>query len=181
MTAGDKERVSELVAVDAVFGTVFGGGTWFSSKARDEFWALVDFFNALNVELVVGSCEQHAEGMFVRLTCEATQSDDFLGALGVEIDGSALLTVEAGLIDIFRAATGTPFDPNLPAYILTKRRGLSFPVEAENLYENFFDWAAASKPEIAEASCGAGLADRVTVECAAFMLDHVDEYVTESE
>ena len=103
MTAGDPKRISDLIAVDAVFGTVFEGDTWFSLEARNQFWARVDFFNELSVDISVGPCEQMAAGTSTLVSCEISQTDEFLEALGTEIRGSALLAVESGLISIFRS------------------------------------------------------------------------------
>ncbi|MDF1595202.1 MAG: adenylate/guanylate cyclase domain-containing protein [Acidimicrobiia bacterium] len=181
VTAGDRKRVESLIAVDAAFGAAKEGGTWFSPDARDEFWANYDFFNTLNVALSVGTCEQEVVGESVMVDCEVTQSDTYLDALGAEISGSGRLVVESGLIHSFVGGPNFRGEVRISRANVGYRRGLTFTLESELLYDDFFDWAATTLADALEASCGTDVLELPTVECALFMLDHVDEYIAASE
>jgi class 3 adenylate cyclase len=181
VTAGDRKRVESLIAVDAAFGAAIGGGTWFSPEARDEFWAMYDFFNTLNVALSVGTCEQEVVAESVVVDCEVTQSDAYLDALGAEISGSGRLVVESGLIHNLVGGPNVRREDRISRASVGYRRGLTFALESELLYDDFFDWATTAQPDALEASCGSDNFEVPTIECALFMLDHVDEYVAASE
>ncbi len=168
IVAGDRRRVGEYIAVDATFQSA--GNPWFAAIVRDELWALVDFFHALNVDLSLGACEHRLEGDSTLINCEVTQTDEFLDAFGVEIVGSARVTVEDGLIHAFRARTRIQEADSL----LSGRRGLAFPPEADLYYSRFIDWAVRTQ---ADSPCERYGEGSPTVECAAFMLSHVEEYL----
>jgi hypothetical protein len=171
MTKGDLERVADLIAVDASFAA--GGNPWFSPTARNEFWSRVDFFRALNLNLVVGACEQQPDRDATIVNCEVTQTDDFLGSLGVEITGHARLTVEDGLIHVFRSRPRTQQTESLAS----GRRGLDFAPEADLHYGGFIDWAVGID---ANSPCRSDLQGEPTIQCAAYMIAHVEEYLAAS-
>jgi outer membrane protein assembly factor BamB len=181
VSAGDRRQVESLIAVDATFGAGFEGGYWYSPETREDFWQMVEFFNALNVELLIGTCDQQIAGESVLVECDVAQSDDFLDALGLEITGSARLSVESGLIHNFIESQRVGAQSNVNPAWITYRRGLRFEVEAERLYDDFFRWAADSKADAFEVACRGDIFERATVECANFMLDHVDEYLAASQ
>jgi hypothetical protein len=181
MTLGERGRVTELVGVDAVFGTVFDGGTWFNRVNRDEFWGLVDFFNALNVRLEIGSCERTDVGTAVRIDCEVTQTDDFLTALGSQLQGSAVVTVESGLVRVLGSRINFNSPTNRDVALASSRRGLIFPDNSDLLYQEFFDWAVETIPEMLAAACGVDLVDQASAECAWLMTDRIEEYLAASD
>jgi len=168
MVVGDRGRIGQYIAVDATFRVA--GNPWFTSSVRDEFWSRVDFFGALNMDLSIGSCELQRDGDSTLVNCDATQTDEFLDSLDVEIIGSVRVTVEDGLIHAFRSRGRIQEADSL----LSGRRGLYFAPEADLFYSGFIDWAVRTE---ADSPCTSDDEGRPTVECAAFMLGHVEEYL----